>query len=155
MKCRVWKVSIRVRDSTAPTVKSHTRWPSYTTVIYMQRAYISPLQAPWLLVQILCFPMRQVLNRRLSNGRETLKELFNILSQNANQEMQIQTTLRFNLTPVRMSKIKNKTTNNSLCSRRCRARATLPHLFLMVVQTCTAVLEINTVVSQKIGNRFP
>ena len=32
-----------------PDARSPTRSPSYTTVTYMQRAYISPMQSPWLL----------------------------------------------------------------------------------------------------------
>jgi hypothetical protein len=41
------------------------------------------------------------------------------------REMQIKTTLRFYLTPVRMAKIKNK--DNSRCWRGCGERGTLLH----------------------------
>jgi hypothetical protein len=45
---------------------------------------------------------QRILNRGISNGREALKEMFNILS---HQEMQIKMILRFHLTPIRMAKI--------------------------------------------------
>jgi hypothetical protein len=41
------------------------------------------------------------------------------------REMQIKTTLRFHLTPVRMAKIKNS--GDSRCWRGCRERGTLLH----------------------------
>jgi hypothetical protein len=41
------------------------------------------------------------------------------------REMQIKTTLRFHLTPVKMAKIKNS--GKSRCGRGCRERGTLLH----------------------------
>ena len=41
------------------------------------------------------------------------------------REMQTKPTLRYYLTPVKLAKIKN--TNESLCSRGCGVRGTLPH----------------------------
>ena len=61
------------------------------------------------------------------------------------REIQIKTTLRFYLTPVRMSK--NKNIDNSLCWRGCEA---LP--LLVGVQTCRVTLEINMVISEKTGD---
>jgi hypothetical protein len=66
------------------------------------------------------------------------------------RDTQFNTTLKLHLTPVRIAKIK-KLCNSSGC-RRCRARGNTPPL-LVRVQTCTTTLEINLVVSQKIGNR--
>jgi hypothetical protein len=61
--------------------------------------------------------------------------------------MEMKTTLRFHPTLNRMDKIKNPT--NIPCRQGARGR--LLHFF-GEVQTCTATLEINLVVSQKIGN---
>jgi hypothetical protein len=41
------------------------------------------------------------------------------------KEMQIKTTLRFHLTPVKLATIKN--TNNNECWRRCRAKGATIH----------------------------
>ena len=51
-----------------------------------------------------------------------LRLLLNILS---HHKMQIKTTVRYYLTPVRMTKIKN--TNDTLCWRGCGIRSTLLH----------------------------
>ena len=61
------------------------------------------------------------LNRGIPNGQETLKE--KCLTSSAIKEMQIKTTLRFYLTPVRMAKIKKS--DNSLYWRGCGIRGTL------------------------------
>ena len=65
---------------------------------------------------------QRILNRRTSNGQKTLKVMLNSL---VIREMQIKTTLRYHLTPVRIAKLKN--TNDSLCWRGCRVRGTLIH----------------------------
>jgi hypothetical protein len=62
------------------------------------------------------------------------------------REMQIKTTLRFHLTPVRMAKIKNS--GDSRYWRGWRKRNTPP-----LLQAGTTTLQINLEVPQKIGNR--
>jgi hypothetical protein len=61
------------------------------------------------------------------------------------REMQIKTTLRFYLIPVRMARIKNS--GDSRCWRK---RNTPP--LLVGLQACTTTLEINLAVPQKIGH---
>ena len=66
----------------------------------------------------------------------------------ASREMQIKTTLRVHITPVKMAMSKTQVTGHPA---RMRSNASAPP-FLVGVQTCTATLEINVVVSQEIGN---
>jgi hypothetical protein len=47
---------------------------------------------------------QRILNWGIAKGWEALEKMFNILNI---REMQIKTTLRFHLTPVRMARIKN------------------------------------------------
>ena len=65
------------------------------------------------------------------------------------REMQIKTTLRFHLTPVRMAKIKNS--GDSRCWRGCGERGALLHCwwYCKLVQP---TLEISLVVPQEIGH---
>jgi hypothetical protein len=51
-----------------------------------------------------CRAKQRILNWGILHGSEAPKEMFSILS---HREMQIKTTLRFYLTPVRMAEIKN------------------------------------------------
>jgi hypothetical protein len=62
--------------------------------------------------------------------------------------MQIKTTLRFYLTPVRMAKIKNS--GGSIYWRSCR-EINSPAL-LVGLQTGTTTLEISLAIPQKIGH---
>ena len=62
------------------------------------------------------------------------------------RRMQIKTTLRFHLTPVRMTKI-NKTSWQLVLAWMWSKRNT--HLLLVGVQTCIATMEISVVVPQE------
>jgi hypothetical protein len=64
-------------------------------------------------------------------------------------EMQIKTTMRFYLTPVRMAKI--KTSGENTLERMWGKRNTPP--LLVGLKTGTTTLEINLEALQKIGNR--
>ena len=66
------------------------------------------------------------------------------------REIQIKTTIRYHLTPVRMTKI-NKS-GNDRCWRGCRERGTLLTL-LVGMQTGAATLENSMEVPQKVENR--
>ena len=65
---------------------------------------------------------QRILNRRISNGKRTFKELLNILIHlgNANQN-----NSEIPSYTVRMAKIKS--TDDSLCWRGCRVRGKLLH----------------------------
>jgi hypothetical protein len=65
------------------------------------------------------------------------------------REIQIKTTLRFYLTPVRMAYIKNS--GDSRCWRGCGERNTPP--LLVGLQACTTTLEISLAFPQKIGHK--
>ena len=68
------------------------------------------------------------------------------------REMQMKTTLRFHLIPVRMDKIKN--TDDSLCWRGCGEKGTLLHCWW----ECKLVQPLWMSVWQflrKLGNNFP
>ena len=65
------------------------------------------------------------------------------------REMQIKMTLRFHLIPVRI--VRSKTQVTLMLSRMWNKQNT-PQL-LMVMQSCTATLEINTAVSLKTENQ--
>ena len=66
------------------------------------------------------------------------------------REIQIKTTMRYHLTPVRMAKINNS--GNSRCWRGCRERGK-PLTLLVGMQTGTATLENSMEVPQKVKNR--
>ena len=64
------------------------------------------------------------------------------------REMQIKTTLRFHLTPIRMSKIKTQRTTHA-------DKVVEQEKYSYTAgggQTCTTTLEVNLEVAQKIGN---
>jgi hypothetical protein len=69
------------------------------------------------------------------------------------REMQIKTTLRFHLTPVRMAKIKNSGDHRCWLARIWRKRNT--PLLLVGLQAGTTTLEISVAVTQKLDIALP
>ena len=65
------------------------------------------------------------------------------------KEMQIKTTLRFHLTPVRMTKIKTQVTTDA---GEDVEKEELSSSLLVGLQACTTTLEIRLVVPLKIGH---
>ena len=65
------------------------------------------------------------------------------------REIQIKTTMRYHLTPVRMANINNS--DNNRCWRGCRHRGSFA--LLVGMQTAAATLENSMEVPQKIKNR--
>lgn len=88
---------------------------------------------------------KQIVLKWNTNGWETF--FLNAPHSLTLMEMQIKTTLRLNLTLVRMSKI-NRTSDSSWWWG-CRVRGTR-----VGVQTCIVNMEISVVVCQEAGNRF-
>jgi hypothetical protein len=63
---------------------------------------------------------QRILKRGILNGRETLNEMFLVI-----RKMQTKTTMKFHLTPIRMTKIKNS--RDSTCWQECGAGEILLH----------------------------
>ena len=68
---------------------------------------------------------QKIVNRGISNGKEALKEMFNIIT---HQEHANQKSSRFLLTPVKIAKI--KITNDISSCQVCRAKGVLLHCWL-------------------------
>jgi hypothetical protein len=87
---------------------------------------------------------QRIHNRGISNGRETLKKMFKVLSDQGNAN---KNDPEIPLIPIRMAKIENS--GDSICTWR---KKNTPPL-LVGLQSSTTTLEINLEVPQKIGNR--
>ena len=90
-----------------------------------------------------CSSKQRNLNRRVSDGWKTCKELLNILSHQGNADQN-------DLTSIRMAKIKPRL--QLMLERMWSKGNTCP--VLVGMQTYTATLEISIAVSQKIENQF-
>ena len=88
----------------------------------------------------------QDLNRELSTDESKMAErhLRKCSTSLAIREMQIKTTLRFHLAPVRMTKIKN--TDDNLCWRGCGEKGNTSAL-LVGMQAGTTPLDVSVVIS--------
>ncbi|KAL6093972.1 hypothetical protein STEG23_020638 [Scotinomys teguina] len=104
----------KAKDTVTKTKHQPTEWENIFTNPTSDRGLISriykelkkhDIKTPNSPIEKMGYRTKQrIYSRRISNGGKTLKEMLNILTHQ--REMQIKTSLRYHLTPVRMAKIK-------------------------------------------------
>ena len=122
----------KAKDTVIKTKRHLTEWENIFTNPTSDKGLISKIykELKKLDFKILIKPLKNwgpELNRKFSTEEVQMakRHLRSCSTSVAIREMQINTTLRYMLTPVSMAKIKN--TNDNLCWRRCGVRGTLIH----------------------------
>ena len=122
----------KAKDTVTRKKRQPTDWEKIFTNHATDNGLISKIyrELQKLDFKMLIYPIKKwgtELNREFSTEEVQMvkRHLRSCSTSLAIREMQIKTTLRYHLTPVRMAKIKN--TNDSLSWRGCGGRCTLIH----------------------------